>query len=345
MHRSVVLASVLVLVLAAGGVPAQSTTYEITAVSGSIDTPERTVTVEGDSYTVSSVSRVSQGDDLSVTVDAPSGERYSVYLYDSERNIADTKSQTGSGTETLSTSLEPGSYVVATYNEGTIEDVQPVVITGYDVTIDVPSTATADETVTATVQVTRTAADTTPEEVLLTVWMDGSTREVAATQTDGGAYEASISGLSSGEYDVYATAHGPEEINDRQELMGISDPSTLTVSTTTATPTESSGGGGDDGGDGDGGGGDDSDTPTATASPTATPSPTEAVTTTATTAPTATQSPTTADSPTSTATPTTTTDDVITPGESTTTTTVPDPGPSIVGVLLGLLCLLGLWRR
>jgi hypothetical protein len=282
---------------------------------------------------------VSQGDDLSVTVDAPSGERYSVYLYDSERNIADTKSQTGSGTETLSTNLEPGSYVVATYNEGTIEDVQPVVITGYDVTIDVPSTVTADETVTATVQVTRTGADTTPEEVLLTVWMDGSVREVTATQTDSGAYEASISGLSSGEYDVYATAHGPEEINDRQELMGISDPSTLSVSTATSTPTESSGGGGD------GGGGDDTDTPTATASPTATPSPTETVTTTATTTPTPTQSPTTTDSPTPTATPTNTSDDVITPGESTTTTTVPDPGPSIVGVLLGLLCLLGLWRR
>jgi hypothetical protein len=38
---------------------------------------------------------------------------------------------------------------------------------------------------------------------------------------------------------------------------------------------------------------------------------------------------------------------VITPGESTTTTTttVPDPGPRAVAALVGLVCLLGLWRR
>jgi hypothetical protein len=337
MQRLLVLAGVLVVVLAAGGVSAQSSTYEITDVSGSIDTPERTVTVEGDTYTVSSVSRVSQGDDLSVTVDAPSGERYSVYLYTSERSIADTKSQTGSGTATLATDLEPGSYVVATYNDGTIEDVQPVVISGYDVTVDVTSTATAGETIPVTAQVDRTAADRPPEQVLLTVWTDASTREVTATQTDGGAYEASIEGLSAGEYEVYATAHGPEVINDRQELMGISDPSTLTVSTADQTTTEASGG---DGGGDDGGG--DTDTPT-TATPTVTPSPTETVTTT----PTATPSPTVTDSPTATDSPTLTTTStaVITPGASTTTTTVPDPGPRVLGVLVGLLGLFAFWRH
>jgi hypothetical protein len=346
MHRSVVLASVLVLVLAAGGVPAQSTNYEITAISGSIDTPERTVTVEGDTYTVSSVSRVSQGDDLSVTVDAPAGERYGVYLYDSERNIADTKSQVGSGTASLSTNLEPGSYVAATYNEGTIEDVQPVVISGYSVSVDVPSSTTADEAVTATAQLDQTAADSPPEQVLITVWNDGSRREVTATQTSDGTYEASLDGLSAGEYEVYATAHGPEVVNGEQELLGMSDPQSLTVTEASTATTTSNGGGGDTGG-----GGDDSDTETpetetTTTTTSSTPTTTQSVTPTNTPTPTGTVTTTPTSLTTVTDSPTPTTSDVITPGSSTTTsTTVPDPGPQIVAVLLGLLCLLGLSRR
>lgn len=349
MQRLVVLAGVLIIVLAAGGVHGQSSTYEITDVSGSIDTPERTVSLEGDSYTVSSVARVSQGSDLAVTVTAPAGERYSVYLYDSERSIADTTSQVGSGTATLATNLDAGSYVAAVYQEGTIEDIQPVVITGYDVRVDAASAATTGETVTATVQVDRTAASAAPAQVLITVWNGDARQEVTATQTSDGTYEARLDELSTGAYELYATAHGSTVVNNRQEVLGLSDSASLTVSQSTTAPPS---GGGGAGGAGGTGGATDTSTPTTTPNATtASATPTTAQTEPVTQTPSETQTQTSTATPTLTHTtagtdaPTSSSTGVITPGSATTSTTGPDPGPQIVAVLLGLLALLGLWRR
>lgn len=339
MSRVPVYGCIVLLLLTALTTPAVGTSHEITAVSGSIETPSGTVTVDGTEYRVSGVARVTQGESLSVTVQAPNDERYSVYLYDSERNIADTDSVTGSTTATLDTNLEPGSYVAAVYVDGTIEDVYPVVIAGYETTLDVPGEVSEDESPTATVTVEQTTAETAPAQVLVTVWEDGTRSEFEATQTSSGTYEATLEGLDAGEYQAFATAHGSTVVNGERELKDVSTPATIQVTESTGPGTETP-----------------TDTPeptststapptTATETPTVTPTATPSPTQTATATPTTTATPTA--TPTQTATPTaTTTDGVITPnGSTTTTTTVPDPGPRVLGVLVGLLGVFALWRH
>ena len=346
--RSLVSSVLVVALLCSGVAPTAlgATDYSI-STGNDIDTPNRTVTIEGDEYEVSSVGEVEKNDTLTVNTEAPSGTDYDIYIYNGDREIVDTAAVEGDDSASFDTTYfgNPGSYIAAIYADGNIERIQPVVVSAYRVSADLPDQTTVGEDVTVDVSLSKVTEIPDPHSVEVVVSQNDSVvSRVDASETDSLSYEAALSSdLDEGTYKVYAVVRNETTVEGKHELVGISTTQSLTVegsSEETSAP---------------GGGGSDSDTATpttTTATPTAsetTQSPTNTTTsatsspsTTATTATTATTS-------TQTTTQTTTDDGVLTPNTETatpeqTSTSLPGPWLPALGVLL-LGTALAVWIR
>lgn len=314
--------------LFAGGIAAGDSHYDLT-VAGSVDTPDRVVSLEGNDYTVSAIGVVSPGEAIDVSVDAPADASYDLYLYNDDRRVSDRIDEAGSS-ETFDGDYPAGSYMVAVYVDGSVETVHPVVVSSYDVTVDAPESAQPGEEVTFTVNVEN--IDGTPENldaVQVVVSNDGDDETLTATQNGDGEYTATTTLSETGEYLVYANVRGSETSQGQKELLGASASATVNVRDATPTPTptatptstpENSGGGGQAGEN------TATATPTATATMTPTINDTSTVTSTPTPTPTATErstatatpAPTESATPTETATPTP--NNVLTPNSDSDTT-------------------------
>lgn len=231
-----------------------------------LDGPTKTVEVRGDQYSVSSVAVAEPGADVRTTATVPGSGDYDVQLWDyDERSFVDSSDVDSSGTTvSLSTAgAGPGTYGI-TLGEYGIQAVYPVVIAAHDVDLSVgdasspPAEVAADQSV--DVRTTFEAYDAAGDAPVAdaTLALDGpGGREQVSLQPDGpGAFAGTLSDLEPGEYRVVATARGEDTVRGRQEILGVSEPWTLTV-------TEASNGDGDDGsdgGDGDGDGSNGTDT-------------------------------------------------------------------------------------
>lgn len=338
MLRQVLVGLLLIgLPLSLAGTPAVTTAetqYDLT-IPGSIDTPPREVTIEGQTHTVSAVGRAAPGDDLAVTVAAPTDASYQVLLYNGDRQIEDSKDGTGEQTVEFGlTGYDPGSYLVALYKDGDYKAVHPVVVRGYTVSMDdVPPRAETNTELTVSVTAEQVENVEDPESVTVVLATDDHDVQVTAAQASGQTYEATLSldPFTPGEARIYAVVQGSETAftDDRKEVLGISDTTTVSIYEPTTTTTTTS-------------------RDTTTTPPTDTPEPTATTTTITTltnsTDPTASPPPsTTTSETTSVSTSATSTDDpVITPNQSTTTTPSPStpgiPGFTLVSTALALLC-------
>ncbi|MFC4246061.1 MSCRAMM family adhesin SdrC [Natribaculum luteum] len=216
------------------------------SVPGSIDTPTKTVSIEGTEYEVSSVAVREPGQSLPVDVSASDSTDFRVDLYNSDEQRENSQYGTGSERVTFDTdALDPGTYLLMLQIDDDYVEIHPVVISGYDVETDHADEIEPDETLNATISVTPTAADGDPEGVELVVWNDETTIRESAEQTDDGTYEATVSDLEEGTYDVYAIAQGGDEIDGEHEILGVSDGGSLEVAESTSEPTPP-----DDGDDG-----------------------------------------------------------------------------------------------
>lgn len=279
-------------------------TYGLTATRD-VDVPERTLTIEGDQFTVSSVSTLRAGDRLEADVQAPDDtEEYGVLLYDADRQIVQSTRSDLTGDRTVSfetDDLEPGSYLLAVDANG-VRAVHPVVVQGYDVTVDAPSTAEPGAELAVTVDLAPRAGNPPVDRVELAVLGEDVVDEATATRRDDGTYTATLTAPDrEGEFRLGAVARGTETVKGGNEnvVVAVSQPATLSVE------------GSDDGGSEttrQPAGGDRS---SGTSTSTPTPSATETTQTTdrATVTPTATES----RDPTETPTPTVTEDGPITP--------------------------------
>ncbi|ELZ77958.1 cell surface glycoprotein [Haloferax larsenii JCM 13917] len=346
--RSLV-SGILVVALLCGGVAPSAlgaADYSI-STANDIDTPNRTVTIEGDEYEVSSVGQVEKNDTLTVNTEAPSGTEYDIYIYNGDRDIVDTAAVEGDDSETFDTTYfgNPGSYVAALYVDGNIERIQPVVVSAYRVSADLPEQTTVGEDVTVDVSLSKVTEIPDPHSVEVVVSQNDSlVSRVDASETDSLSYEASLSSdLEAGTYDVYAVVRNETTVEGKHELVGISNTQSLTVEESDSETSAP------------GGGGSDSetstpDTTTATQTPAeTTQSPTNTTTSATTSSPSTTET-TTTTAPTSTQTPQTTTDDgVLTPNTESatpeqTSTSLPGPWLPALGVLL-LGTALAVWTR
>ena len=320
-----------------GGIAASDAGYEI-GVDGSVDTPDRQVTLEGDEYTVSAIGVVSPGEPIDVSVDAPTNASYDIYLYNEDRRAEDIITDAGSS-ETFDGEYSAGSYLLAIWEDGNVRTVHPVVVSSYDVSLDTPSDAESGSDVQFTVDVEN--VPDTPENlnsVQVVVSKNGNDETLTATEASNGTYTVTTTLSETGDYLVYSNVRGSDTVNGQKELLGVSESNTVTVRDPTPTPTSTptdTDSGGDPPAD---------DTPTATTTVT----PTTGTSTATTTPMDTTQSPTpneTTATPESTATPdeatatasaTPTSSNVLTPNEDSPTETT-----GSLSVLVPLLALVG----
>lgn len=322
-----------------GTVPADET-FDLT-VAGSVDIPSRDVTFEGDSYEVAAVGRVDPGKSVTVSATGPDNETYAVYLYNNDEQIVDTERVTGDRTVTFDTGdldLGAGTYILTINGpNGKTQAVHPLVVKGYTLSFDAPETATPGEGVTFRVESSQIAGTSKPVDRVEVIIAQGSDDwTLTAEETTEGEYVAETSFNTTGEFRVYAVVRGTEKVGDEQELLGVSDGTTVQVAreTATPTPTEESAGG-NSGGQG---------ATTTRSATTRTPTPTVTVTATRTSA---------AESPTSSSTrrPTTTAtksgDEAVTPLPTTvrTTTTGPLRAVQTAALLVLIAALLGRFHR
>lgn len=277
MHRIgragvVIVIALLVAVGAGAPVATGSHGYDLT-VPGSLETPPRSFSIAGGTYTVSAIGRTDPGGSFTVEAAVPPNTTYRVIVYDADQNVVDHQPGSTDGTFDFSAPnppYEPGSYAISLFADGVHQRLHPLLVRGFDVTVEAPSSAESDETIDVTVDVTRTAGTKPIHSVeVAIVDSDDTIRETASKVADG-TYEASIAldGLEPGTYRIYATVNGEEEAFDRKERLGISDASSLSV-------TEPSAGGGGGGG---GGGGFAAPSTSPTPSPSTTATDTEGTT-------------------------------------------------------------------
>ena len=256
------LVALLAALLLIGSAGAAATTFQSDDYSmsspGAVEIPARSLTVDGTDYTVRGIGRVAPGDRVRIDVTAPEGAEYSVYLYDKDLRVEQTDSMSGSGRATFSTdSLPPGSYLAAVY-DGEILDVYPVVVEGYEVTVEAP--ATVEGSFDVNVSVADGALTRDPAAVQVVLGDDERSVRVDATHVGDGEYRATLptDEFEPGTYALYGVVRGEEETEGGdQVILAVGDRYEVEIEAATPTPTATPGNGDGDGGggDGDGGGG------------------------------------------------------------------------------------------
>lgn len=250
-RRIVTFLLVAALLASAAVVGVAASDYAVSTGS-EIDTPTRTVEVEGSQYTMSSVATATVDGSVAISVQVPSDTSYVLDIYnDDEQAVVDTHSGYESQTESIDLSgVEPGTYAITLKNDGNVEAVKPLVVEGVSVSLSVPSEIDATDSLTVTVETASIDGETEPQNVEVAVWNGDETIRVDATDTGSGTYEATVEELAAGDYQVYAAAQGSGTVMGEPNAIGISDGASVTVSEDD---------GGDSGTPGDSGDGDDGD--------------------------------------------------------------------------------------
>ncbi|WP_156105750.1 hypothetical protein [Halobellus rufus] len=354
-HRVPAFLLVLLVVLSIAIVPfgGAAQQYSI-AASDSTDTEERTVTVDGTDYQVGSVGTVPVDGSLSVDVEAPEDTPVQVNLYNSDRDIVEFKEQSGSGDVTFEMDgLTPGSYVLVLQNEddGAIESIQPVVVAGWDVSLSASTNAENEigqgETLSVTVSSEEHESMPSPEAVEVVFTRDDEVvSRTDAESTGDGEYEATLdSDRDTGSYQVYANVRNTTMVEDRHEVVGVSDSHPIEI-VTDAETTEESGSNGQGPSQGSGGGqtGPESTTTETPSTSTVTPE----TTTTTSTDTTDSETPTDSETNATTTTSTSTESSVITASSETSpedSTENATPGFGFLAAMLGVVGFVLLFQR
>lgn len=277
--RLAVVTVVLVLLGAASGVyvASASSHYTITA-SPSVDTPTREVTFDGQEFTVSAIARVDPGETVTASVSAPTGDFYSIPLYDSDQRIVDRREGTNDSTVSFETAFEdgepyePGTYAIVVSHDGIFQAVHPLVISGYRVSVDAPTSAEEGSEVTVSATVEPVDDTKAISQVRLVIGNDDRDRRTTMAGSGTGEYSTTIEvdQLGTGDYTLYVVVQGEEEALGSKELLGVSDSQPFTIG------DGSTGGGGSGGGQG---GSTDEGSPTTDEGTTRTTAPTTSSTT------------------------------------------------------------------
>ncbi|NLV11573.1 cell surface glycoprotein [Halomicrobium mukohataei] len=316
MRRWLLLSSVVLgALLGAGILGAQSSADYSLSADASVDIPTQEVSYDGDTFEISQTGVADPETTFLATASAPEDADYVVYVVDREESIRQSNSASGSGEVPLDLgTLEPGTYAVTIEQNGTVA-AMPLVVRGYDLSQDVPDETTAGTETEISITADAIHEDAEHERIVLTLWDGSEEHDITASRADGQRYTATIPAgtLDPGTYQVVSRAETGATAFGHNELVGISETTTISV-TESATPTES----------GAGGGGGQVSTETATGTPTQTNA-----TTSPTQTPTVTQTPTPSSNQTTT--PVSTTErSTQTPGTATTPseTTTAEPTPS-----------------
>ncbi|RQH02272.1 hypothetical protein [Natrarchaeobius oligotrophus] len=248
-----VLVAALTAGLAVGTAVVVADDYSI-SVDGAIDTPTETVTYDGTQYEISALGTVEHGEPVAASVSIPADTNYDVNLLDSEGGVEAFASGTGSEAVTFETDdVDPGSYALVLYVDGANPvDVHPVVVDGYDVSLEHSTAVSQGDEIEIGVTVAEGELTHDPDDVEVAVWDDDTVVRENAAHDSGDAYAASVSTseLEVGStYAVYAVAQGEDDLEmaNEPEILAVSDESTVEI-------TDADDGDDSTNGDGPGGG-------------------------------------------------------------------------------------------
>jgi hypothetical protein len=269
------------MLIASVGVPyasAQAESEYSVEAQNTIDIPDRTISVEGADYDVGSVGKVTAGETLEASVSGADGADVSVDLYSPDRTIVNSGVVTDGSVSFSTENLRPGTYILAVYTDGSIVSIQPVVVAGYETTLNAPSELTAGESSDVSVQLDDVADLGSPENVELAIVQGDEVVDTVQMNSDSTyEYSAEIgSSLESGKYRIYAMVHNETAVSSDDvfsgdnDVVGVTDAQTLSVSGSAAQPQDDESS--DDGSSGSSG---DSDSYSADSDSTETSTPSE----------------------------------------------------------------------
>lgn len=261
MRKYFALVALLVLLV---GVSAAATSI---TVDNAVETPERTVEIEGDEYTIDAFAEVDPGEDITATVTLPGESSQVVQLRDADGNRLDFEVVSGEeGTKQVSLStdsVDPGTYAVALEINGEFKRVHPVVVAGYNLDVSAPDSVAPNDTLTVTVDLTHGAVQDAPESVEVVAWNGSTAFNATATETGDTTYEADIelNDAPEGDLQLYAVALSDEKIEGFPSALAVQDDVTVSVESTTDDGGSSGGSTGGSSGGGSVGGstGDETD--------------------------------------------------------------------------------------
>lgn len=235
---------VAAMLLAAVAPPAVGTTHDYDIdIDGSIDTVDRTVSTSQGEFTVTQVGRADAGDTVSVSVDAPSDSDYTITILDSEQRFRRTADATGDASREFGTGgLEPGTYAVVAGNQSTEEVYagEPLVIRAYAVSTQAAESVELSDDLDVTVELDEVESGESIEAVEVVLADDSENLRVDASAVNDTHYSASVStdDVDAGDYSLYAVVRGDDQALGENELIGVSDASTVEVveQSDTSTP-------------------------------------------------------------------------------------------------------------
>lgn len=240
--RCVLVLFCVLLAITAGIAPVVAASEYDIRIDDSTDIPPRTVedppVLVGDSYEIDAFAVRDRGEELTLDITIPDDVESSVddtevELYNSDQNLVDAVATDSNGEAVFSggqMDLEPGTYSLALVDEIT-EAIHPVVISGYDISVENPTDVEEDDEITVEGTVTPTEADGDPAEVNVVIWNNDDEKRVELTKESDGTYtqDVSLSGLDPGEYNIYVTAHGEDEFRGEKEVMGLGEGKGITI--------------------------------------------------------------------------------------------------------------------
>lgn len=250
MRRRIALTAIVLGVCLSSTLPATLGASYTLSIPGSVETPPEAVTIKGETHHVTSIARTIPGGTLSVSVTAPPGETYRVYIYNGDRKITAVHRATGGQRISFNmTGYPPGSYLVTLYKNGDYKAVHPVVIQRYNVTLTSPTNVPQNSTL--PVEITLTPITTAEPIHAVQVILTNGNQTVRATASRQSAqtYRTTLTlqSLPPGDARLYTVVQGTKTAfkDTHQSIIGISTPLSLTIDkqttlSTTQSPTTTS---------------------------------------------------------------------------------------------------------
>jgi len=243
------------ILLASGAIAGSADSHVTLTVEDSTAVPTETINFEGDSYEIDAIATRDQGDELTAHVTLPDKVFYDVsfLLYNSDQQIEASRGVNRPGTDETVTfetdSVAPGTYMLNVELEGATEQMQPVVIEGYDISVDHTTEATRDDDLEVSAGVTPTALSTPPAAVEVVVWNETHSQRFEMSNSGDETYTSSVplDQFGTGEYTVNVAALGDETFRGQQEVLAL-ESSSLTIQETTSDDGTNDSDSGDDGG-------------------------------------------------------------------------------------------------
>ena len=232
--HALVAVALAVLVLCSTSLSVAAVPYALDSPS-EVDVPDQVIWIGYEFYEFDGIARVDHGAELEIQATAPGSDPYGIDLYNSDRKPVAFSDGSLRGNDSASFDTEhltPGSYIAALVLDREIRAVLPVVVEGYDVSVEgPPDTVETGEDLTVSASLSKDPDSPELTRVELAI-VDRESEDIVVQRTmatDGSAYSATVQLDDPGEYEAYVNVRGQKDVRGRAVLLGFSDPQRFSV--------------------------------------------------------------------------------------------------------------------